>query len=45
MDAIGPMHILLVLLVVVLFFGGKKIPELVGIKYQRPSIYHQPSPG
>jgi sec-independent protein translocase protein TatA len=29
MDAIAPMHILLVLLVVVLLFGGKKIPELM----------------
>jgi sec-independent protein translocase protein TatA len=29
MDAIAPMHILLVLLVLVLLFGGKKIPELM----------------
>jgi sec-independent protein translocase protein TatA len=29
MDAIAPMHIVLVLLVVVLLFGGKKIPELM----------------
>jgi sec-independent protein translocase protein TatA len=29
MDALSPMHILLVLLVLVLLFGGKKIPELM----------------
>ncbi len=29
MDAIAPMHIMLVLLIVVLLFGGKKIPELM----------------
>jgi sec-independent protein translocase protein TatA len=29
MDAIAPLHILLVFLVVVLLFGGKKIPELM----------------
>jgi sec-independent protein translocase protein TatA len=29
MDAIAPMHILLVLLVLVLLFGGKKIPEMM----------------
>ena len=29
MDFTSPMHILLILLVVVLLFGGKKIPELM----------------
>lgn len=29
MDAIAPMHILLVLFIVVLLFGGKKIPEMM----------------
>jgi sec-independent protein translocase protein TatA len=29
MDALSPMHILLVLLVLVLLFGGKKIPEMM----------------
>jgi sec-independent protein translocase protein TatA len=29
MDFSSPMHILLILLVVVLLFGGKKIPELM----------------
>ncbi len=29
MDAIAPMHILLVLLILMLLFGGKKIPELM----------------
>jgi sec-independent protein translocase protein TatA len=29
MDAIAPMHILLVILVLVLLFGGRKIPELM----------------
>jgi len=29
MDALAPMHIVLILLVLVLLFGGKKIPELM----------------
>jgi len=29
MDALAPMHILLIILVLVLLFGGKKIPELM----------------
>jgi sec-independent protein translocase protein TatA len=29
MDALSPMHILLILLVLVLLFGGKKIPEMM----------------
>jgi sec-independent protein translocase protein TatA len=29
MDFTSPMHILLILLIVVLLFGGKKIPELM----------------
>jgi sec-independent protein translocase protein TatA len=29
MDFTSPMHIILILLVVVLLFGGKKIPELM----------------
>jgi len=29
MDALSPWHILLILLVVVLLFGGRKIPELM----------------
>jgi len=29
MDFTSPMHILLILLVVVLLFGGRKIPELM----------------
>ena len=45
MDAIAPMHILLVILVIVLLFGGKKIPELMkgigqGMKeFKRASQY------
>jgi sec-independent protein translocase protein TatA len=29
MDLLSPMHIILILLVLVLLFGGKKIPEMM----------------
>lgn len=29
MEALSPMHLLVILLIVLVFFGGKKIPELM----------------
>jgi sec-independent protein translocase protein TatA len=29
MEALAPMHLLIILLIVVLLFGGKKIPEMM----------------
>ncbi|HVN58181.1 MAG TPA: twin-arginine translocase TatA/TatE family subunit [Bacteroidales bacterium] len=46
MDALSPWHILLILLVVVLLFGGRKIPELMkglgeGVKeFKKASQYN-----
>ncbi len=47
MDLFAPMHILLILVIAVLLFGGKKIPELMkgvgqGMKEFKKAIKEEP---
>ena len=49
MEALAPMHLLIILLIVVLLFGGKKIPEMMrglgeGIRSFKEGM-NPPAPG
>jgi len=49
MDALSPMHLLIILLIVLVLFGGRKLPELMrglgtGIREFKEGMRDQPAP-
>jgi sec-independent protein translocase protein TatA len=49
MDALSPMHLLIILLIVLVLFGGRKLPELMrglgtGIREFKEGMRDQPPP-
>lgn len=49
MDVLSPMHLLIILLIVLVLFGGRKLPELMrglgtGIREFKEGMRDQPAP-
>lgn len=49
MEALSPMHLLIILLIVLVLFGGRKLPELMrgmgqGIREFKEGMRDQPTP-